>query len=77
MNLSSLYQKEMDYRRLLFKAAAKGNVSAQKELEREYHVRVRRKKTIRYRNSRPKIKKVDSAAKVPSNLRFKRSCRGK
>jgi len=50
VNLSSLYQKEMDYRRLLFKAAAKGNVSAQKELEREYHVRVRRKKTIRSRS---------------------------
>ena len=44
MNLSSRYQEEMEYRRLLFKAAAKGDLRAQEALEREYHVRVLRKK---------------------------------
>jgi hypothetical protein len=74
VNLSSRYQEEMDYRRLLFKAAAKGDLRAQEALEREYHVRVLRKKTGRRKNSRPKSKKVDSAAKVPSNLRVERFC---
>jgi hypothetical protein len=69
VNLSSRYQEEMEYRRLLFKAAAKGDLRAQEALEREYHVRVLRKKTGRHKNSRPKSKKVDGAAKVPSNLR--------
>ena len=74
MNLSSRYQEEMEYRRLLFKAAAKGDLRAQEALEREYHVRVLRKKTCRRKNSRPKSKKVDGAAKIPSNLRVERFC---
>jgi len=36
----------MEYRRFLFKAAAKGDVRAQEKLEREYHVRVLRKKKM-------------------------------
>jgi len=74
VNLSSRYQEEMEYRRLLFKAAAKGDLRAQEALEREYHVRVLPKKTCRGKNSRPKSKKVDGAAKIPSNLRVERFC---
>ena len=38
--MNSLQIEEMEYRRSLFKAAAKGDVRAQQELESEYHVRV-------------------------------------
>ncbi len=33
-------EEELDRRRSLFKAAAKGDVRAKQELEQEYHVRV-------------------------------------
>jgi hypothetical protein len=38
--MNSEWNEEMEYRRSLFKAAAKGDIRAQEELEREYHVRV-------------------------------------
>jgi hypothetical protein len=47
VQLSTEMVKEAEYRRLLFKAAAKGDVSAQKELEREYHVRISSSKNSR------------------------------
>jgi hypothetical protein len=39
--MNSLQNEEMEYRRALFKAAGSGDLRAQQELEREYHVRVR------------------------------------
>ena len=53
MQLSSLYSEEMEYRSFLFKVAADGDVRAQQELEREYHVRVR-PKNANTRNIKPK-----------------------
>jgi hypothetical protein len=43
VQLSSLQNEEMEYRRFLFKVAADGDVRAQQQLEREYHLRVRPK----------------------------------
>jgi len=43
VQLSSLLNEEMEYRRFLFKIAADGDLRAQQKLEREYHVRVRPK----------------------------------
>jgi hypothetical protein len=38
--LNTQVEKEAEYRRMLFKAAAMGDQHAQEELEREYHVRI-------------------------------------
>jgi len=51
---------EVEYRRSLFKAAANGDVLAQQELEREYHVWVfpkQRKNNPRHMLRLPKTKK--------------------
>jgi len=48
--MNSLQNEEMEYRRSLFKAAAKGDVRAQQELESEYHVRVYPPSTERKNN---------------------------
>ena len=53
VQLSSLHNEEMEYRRFLFKVAADGDVRAQQELEREYHVRVR-PKNIKTSRLKPK-----------------------
>ena len=58
MPLNSMWNQEMEYRRSLFKAAAKGNRRAQEELEREYHVRVRHEINPRHKTGRPKGKKA-------------------
>jgi hypothetical protein len=58
MQLNSMWSEEMEYRRLLFKTAAKGDARAQEELEREYHVRVRHENNPRHKKRRlPKTKK--------------------
>lgn len=49
---NSMWNEEMEYRRSLFKAAAKGDVRAQEELEREYHARVRHEKNPRHKTGR-------------------------
>jgi len=51
MQLNSMWEKEMEYRRSLLKAAANGDLRAQDELEREYHVRVRHENNPRHKNS--------------------------
>jgi len=53
VQLPSLHNEEMEYRRFLFKVAADGDVRAQQELEREYHLRVR-PKDINTRRLKPK-----------------------
>lgn len=40
MQPSFMPEQELEYRRSLLRAAARGNACAQKELEEEYHVRV-------------------------------------
>lgn len=40
MQSSFMPEQELEYRRSLLRAAARGNTRAQKELEEEYHVRV-------------------------------------
>ena len=47
-------EEEMEHRRILLMAAANGDVLAQQELEREYHVRVYAPSRQRRNNSRPK-----------------------
>jgi hypothetical protein len=56
MQLNFQGDKEQEYRRSLFRAAAKGDVRAKEELEREYHVRIRCNKGPRHRNGRRKTK---------------------
>ena len=46
MLVSSQLEKEAEHRRILFKAAARADVRAQEELEREYHVRIQCKKPL-------------------------------
>ncbi len=58
VKVSSLQSEEMEYRHFLFKAAADGDLRAQQELEREYHVRVRPKNNLRQKTRRLKTKKT-------------------
>jgi hypothetical protein len=58
VQLNSMWEEEMEYRRSLFKAAANGDLRAQEELEREYHVRVRHKNNPRHKTSCRKTKKA-------------------
>lgn len=58
MQLNSMWNEEVEYRHSLFKAAAKGDVRAQAELEREYHVRVRHENNPRHKTGRQKRKKA-------------------
>lgn len=46
MLVSSQLETEAEHRRILFKAAARADVRAQEELEREYHVRIQCKKPL-------------------------------
>ena len=59
MRLSSLHNEKMEYRLFLFKVAADGDVRAQQELERDYHVRVR---PMNLETNRLKHKKVRANA---------------
>jgi hypothetical protein len=58
VQLSSLQNEEMEYRRFLYKLAADGDVRAQEKLEREYHVRVRPKDIPRQKTSRVESRKA-------------------
>ena len=40
MKVDVIPEEELEYRRSLLRAAAKGDVDAQEELEQEFHVRV-------------------------------------
>ena len=47
MVLRSQVEKEAEHRRILVKATASGDVRAQEEMEREYHVRIQCKNTLK------------------------------
>lgn len=56
MLLSSQLEQEAERRRILFRAAASGDVRAQEELEREYHVRIQCKKSVKVDQQRNRKK---------------------